>query len=215
MRVEIVPNEPAILLRGRMRILLVADLHIGMVQFYDKKIIEKLKRLAEDVKADEIIVLGDLKHRIGKFSRVGKLFDCFEIPLAVVKGNHDGGLEDFEVFSSRGITIGNVGLFHGHAKPSDDVMQSKTMIFAHAHPSILIPDNVGGSKKRIWLFGEFEGKKVIVMPAFNDLCASTAVNVERPAGILFKSWDYRCADVLLLDGTYLGKVELLKPSHFL
>ena len=215
MRIKIIPNKPAMLLKGRSRILLVADLHIGMIEFYDKKIIEKLTRLVESVKADEVIVLGDLKHRIGKFSKLEKLFNGFDIPLAVVKGNHDGKLEGFEVFSSRGITIGNIGLFHGHAKPSDDVMQSKIIIFAHAHPSILIPDDVGGSKERAWLFGEFEGKKVVVMPAFNDLCASTAVNVERPAGVMFKNWDYKNADALLLDGTYLGKVELLKPSHLL
>ncbi len=209
MKAEIIPNEPAILLRGRRKILLVADLHIGLINFYDKKIIEKLKNLAESVEADEVIVLGDLKHRIGRYHKLERLFDGFGIPLAVVKGNHDGGLDCFEVLSSKGVRIGKFGLFHGHAMPDDDVMKADTLIFAHAHPSVLIRDDVGGSKERVWVFGEFDGKKLVIMPAFNDLCASTPINVERPAGVLFKRWDYRSAEVIMLDGTYLGCLKLL------
>ncbi len=205
MRAEIIPNEPAMLLKGRRKILLVADLHIGFIDFYDKKIIEKLKNLAESVEADEIIVLGDIKHRIGRYSRLEKLFGEFDVPLSVIKGNHDGGLDCFEVLSSRGIRIGRFGLFHGHALPNDDVMEADVLIFAHAHPSVLIE----GVKVRVWIFGEFEGKKVVVMPAFNDLCASTPVNIEKPAGFMFKRWDYRSAEAIMLDGTYLGSIRLL------
>ncbi len=209
MKAEIIPNEPAMLLKGRKKILLVADLHIGLVDFYDKVIIEKLKNLAEGVEADEVIVLGDVKHRIGRYHKLEKLFDGFEIPLSVIKGNHDGGLDCFEVLSAKGIRIGKFGLFHGHALPSDDVMEADVLIFAHAHPSVLIKDDIGGSKVRVWIFGEFDGKKVVVMPAFNDLCASTPVNVEKPAGVMFKRWDYGSAEAIMLDGTYLGTIRLL------
>ncbi len=209
MRAEVVPNEPAIILKGRCKVLVVADLHLGLVEFYDKPLIEKLNILAEIAKADEILVLGDLKHRIWKSSRVERLIRTLEIPITLVKGNHDGGLDCLEVFSSRGIRIGKFGLFHGHAMPDEDVMQAKTMIFAHAHPSVLIRDYIGGTKVRVWLFGEFDGKDVVVMPAFNDLCASTAVNLEKPAGVIFKRWDYKKADAIMLDGTYLGRVEML------
>jgi len=72
-------------------------------------------------------------------------------------------------------------------------------------------------KERVWLEGrvEIDGKEfeVIVMPAFNDLCASTAVNVERPAGVIFRRWDYKKAEVMLLDGTLLGKVEMLTEGN--
>jgi putative SbcD/Mre11-related phosphoesterase len=209
MRAEVVPNEPAIILKGRCKVLVVADLHLGLVEFYDKPLIEKLNILAEIAKADEILVLGDLKHRIWKSSRIEKIIQTFEIPITLVKGNHDGRLDCLEVLSSRGIRIGKFGLFHGHAMPDEDVMQAKTMIFAHAHPSVLIRDYIGGTKVRVWLFGEFDGKDVVVMPAFNDLCASTAVNLEKPAGVIFKRWDYKKADAIMLDGTYLGRVEML------
>jgi putative SbcD/Mre11-related phosphoesterase len=209
MKAEIIPNEPAILLRGRSKVLVVADLHLGLVEFYDRQLVEKLKMLAENAKVDEILVLGDLKHRIWKSSRVERLIRTFEIPITLVRGNHDGGLDCLEVLSSRGIRIGKFGLFHGHAMPSEDVMQAKTIIFAHAHPSVLIRDDVGGTKVRVWLFGELDGKDVIVMPAFNDLCASTAVNLEKPAGVMFKRWDYKKADAIMLDGTCLGRVEVL------
>ncbi len=204
MRAEIVQNEAAILLKGRRKILIVADLHLGLVPFCDEDLIAKLKSLANRV--DEVIVLGDLKHRIGRYSRLRRLFEDFHVPVSVVRGNHDGGLEGFEVLSSKGIRIGNFGLFHGHVLPEEDVMRAKNWIIAHAHPSVLLE----GIKERVWIFGEFEGRRVVVMPAFNDLCASTPVNVRRPAGFLFRRWDYGDAEVVMLDGTYLGKVNDLR-----
>ncbi len=209
MRAEIVPNEPAMLLTGRRKLLLVADLHIGLVDFYDESIVDRLRNLAERLEVDEILVLGDLKHRIGRYERLKRLFDGFDVPLVVVKGNHDGGLDCFEVLSSRGVRIGKFGLFHGHATPSDDVMEANTLVFAHAHPSVLVRDGVWGFKERVWVFGEFEGKRIVVMPAFNDLCAFTPINVTKPAGVIFKKWNYGNADVVTLDGTYLGRVGIV------
>ncbi len=204
MKAEIVPNEAAVLLRGRREILIVADLHLGLVPFYDRDLIGKLKALANSV--DEVIVLGDLKHRIGRCPKLRKLFEDFQVPISVVRGNHDGGLEGFEVLSAKGIRVGNFGLFHGHVLPGEEVLSAKNWILAHAHPSVLI----AGIKERIWIFGEFEGKRIVVMPAFNDLCASTPVNLRRPAGFIFKRWDYGDAEVFMLDGTYLGKVDVLR-----
>jgi len=208
MRVEPVPNEAALLLRGRSRILVVADVHLGLVRFYDDELVQRIEKIAESVEADEVVVLGDLKHAIGR-ANVEKIFRGFGFKLTVVKGNHDGGLKGFEVADPRGIRIGKVGLFHGHANPSDDVIQSKVIVFAHAHPSILI----GGVKERAWVLGSYEGRRVIVMPAINDLCASTALNVSKPVGVMFRRWDYRSADIFMLDGTYLGPLSILSTSR--
>jgi len=46
------------------------------------------------------------------------------------------------------------------------------------------------------------------MPVFNDLCASTPVNVDKPAGFLFRRWNYLNAYATLLDGTFLGEIKL-------
>ncbi|RLI85887.1 MAG: phosphoesterase [Archaeoglobales archaeon] len=212
-----VTNEAALLLEGRTRRLIVADLHLGLF-IDDRIVVESLKRLVERVEADEVIVAGDVKHDIGMRMRerkaVEELVRAIEIPLLVVKGNHDGGIDDIvETASPHGIRVGKVGIIHGHALPNDEVLQADVLIVGHAHPAVLIRDEVGGVKKRIWLEGraeiDDEEIEIIVMPAFNDLCASTAVNIERPAGVIFRRWDYRKAEAMLLDGTLLGRVEML------
>lgn len=66
------------------------------------------------------------------------------VPILVVKGNHDGGIGDLiEVASSHGIKIGKLGILHGHALPGDDVLRARTILLGHAHPAVLIRDEVG------------------------------------------------------------------------
>ncbi|HIP57912.1 MAG TPA: hypothetical protein EYH00_01215 [Archaeoglobus profundus] len=210
MKVKIIPSSPAILIEGRCRKLLIADIHLGLVSFYDLKLIEMMKKLVDKTRADEVLVIGDLKHKIGDCQRVDKIIQSLDFTITLVKGNHDGGIKGLEVLSSRGIRLGKIGVFHGHAKPSEDVMEADILIFAHAHPSVLIMDRIGGSKVQVWLFGEFEDKKVIVMPAFNDLCSFTPINLEKPVGVMFKVWNYEDAEAVTLDGTLLGKIKFLK-----
>jgi len=217
-------NEPALLVTGRKRTLIVADLHLGLVSFPDRSVIGKVAEIAEKVGADRVIIAGDVKHDIGLRARerreVEELVKALESvgvdksEIIAVKGNHDGGIDDvIHTEDSRGMRLGKIGVFHGHAMPGDDVLQAKTLVFGHAHPAIFLKDRVGGVKERIWLEGriEIEGeeKEAIVIPAFNDLCSSTAVNLEKPVGVLFKKWDYRRAEVMLLDGTFLGEVGML------
>lgn len=203
MRLRIIPNTPALIVKNKV---VIADLHLGLFNFFDRFVIERALEVAE--LGDELIVLGDLKH-LGKKGKIREFVEAVGSKLIVVKGNHDINFDvNVNLENSRGIRIGKYGFFHGHAFPSDDVLQAKKLIFAHAHPSIVLTDDVGGIKKRIWLEGEIEidgdKKDLLVMPAFNDLCASTAVNLEKPAGVMFKKWDYKKARAILLDGTLLS-----------
>jgi len=181
---------------------IIADLHLGLIRFYDRRLIEKAVKVAEH--AQTVIVAGDLRH-LGKPSsfedfirEVGGIAE-----LILLRGNHDAGIE-----ARKGLRIGKYGIFHGHAVPNDDVMAAKHLIFAHAHPSIFIADDVGGHKERVFLVGEAdvggEIKRITVLPAFNDLCASTAVNLERPSGFMFRRCDYTRWRAVLLDGTVLS-----------
>jgi|Deesub1362B_J571_1020462.scaffolds.fasta_scaffold00211_23 hypothetical protein len=216
-------NEPALLMKGRTKRLIIADLHMGLLSFPDRTIIENVSKLATEV--DELIIAGDVKHDIGM--RIREIKEVEELikklnengidksRITIVKGNHDGGIDEvIKTESSRGIRIGNTGVFHGHAMPDDDVLSSKTLIFGHAHPAIFIKDSVGGVKERVWLEGNVEingeNKQVIVLPAFNDVCASTSVNLEKPVGVFFKLWNYFQAEAILLDGTLLGQIEHLR-----
>lgn len=216
-------NEPALLLTGRNRKLIIADLHLGILRFSENSLVEKASQLAE--RADEVILAGDIKHDIGMRAREGKevekLIEGFKSSgispsdITVLKGNHDGGIDTvIKTEGTRGIRINNVGIFHGHAMPDDDVLEAKTLIFGHAHPAVLIRDEVGSFKERVWLEGKMnlneEEKELIILPAFNEVCASTSVNLEKPAGIFFRRWDYQEAEATLLDGTLLGEVGILK-----
>ncbi len=182
----------------------IADLHLGLVRFYDRELIKKAVEIAEKVQT--IVVLGDLKH-LGKPSPIEEFIR--EVggvaELIIIRGNHDAGIE-----AIKDLRIGKYGMFHGHAVPSDDVMQARHLIFAHAHPSIFIADEVGGHKERVFLVGKIESekKKVTVLPTFNDLCASTAVNLEKPAGFMFRRYDYAGWHAVLLDGTVLSLSSL-------
>ncbi len=218
-------NEPALLLTGRSRKLIIADLHLGILRFSDDSLIEKASQLAE--RADEVILAGDVKHDIGMRAReskeVEKLIDGLQnsgispSDITVLKGNHDGGIDSvIRTEGTRGIRFNDIGVFHGHAIPDDDVLEAKTLVFGHAHPAVLIKDEVGSFKERVWLEGKMnmdgEEKELIVLPAFNEVCASTSVNLERPAGIFFRrwKWDYQQAEATLLDGTLLGQIQLIK-----
>lgn len=180
----------------------IADLHFGLVSFYDRELLEKVLRLAE--RFQTLIIAGDVRH-LGKKSPIeeflGKISEIVE--LLIVKGNHDVGINGY-----KGIKIGKYGIFHGHLVPEEAVTNSEILIFAHAHPSVFIPAEVGGYKERAFLSGEIEWqeekKRILVLPAFNELCSSTAVNLEKPAGFMFRKFDYHNWDAILADGTILS-----------
>ncbi len=206
MRVLKVLDEPALLVCGRSKTLIVADVHLGIC-YLDRSIVNELKNLFEKTGADELVIAGDFKHSISARSAEVNVFRELEkeIPTTLVRGNHDGGIE-----SVRELVIGKVGIFHGHLRPGEDLESCRILIAGHAHPAVLIRHGAGGIKERVWLEGEcefWEGvkKSTIIMPAFNELCASTAVNVEKPPGI-FKLDDVKNMEATMLDGTFLGRV---------
>ena len=82
-----IPNSPALIIDNR--ILVVADLHIGMerelkeagfiLPSQTENITKRLISILQDKKPEKLIVLGDLKHNIPKTSRQ----EWDEIPLLV------------------------------------------------------------------------------------------------------------------------------------
>ena len=234
-----IPNTPALIIDDR--ILVVADLHIGMERELKEagfilpsqtdNITKRLISILQDKKPEKLIVLGDLKHNIPKTSRQ----EWDEIPLLVqtlqeyvedvelLPGNHDGGIGrllpgNVRVWTSKGTVVGDVGLFHGHAWPSKEVMSSKIAIMGHDHPTVKFVDNLGmKASKRCWVRTNFRRKseryqklpkELIVMPAFNDFCGGTPMNdpKSRLLGPVLsnKFLVLNKSKLHLLDGTYLG-----------
>jgi putative SbcD/Mre11-related phosphoesterase len=158
---------PALILQNKNeRALVVADLHIGWERLLSKrgihippqtpKIKNTLLRLIKESKPTQVIFLGDVKDAIAKMEMeewrdIPEFFEDIQkmVPdLQVVLGNHDGNLEpllpeNVKIFPSTGVSFGDVGLFHGHAWPAPELLECRSLISGHVHPTVLIRDPMG------------------------------------------------------------------------
>jgi putative SbcD/Mre11-related phosphoesterase len=244
MAVEPVPNAPASVVEtGAERLLVVADYHAGIETVLQADGVEldsradqrssQLLGLLAETDPDRLVVLGDLVHAIGdpweaERSELGELFDSLEVPVTVVKGNHDGEIEEFlesigqdvTVTGTDGIRIGSVGFAHGHTWPGRGVLEAEVVCIGHEHPLVRLEDEVGGGRvERVWLRGQLDrvvfeeyydeelrvDGELVVFPAFNDLSGGTRVNVEGQAFLSpFLPDGLVNGEAYLLDGTRLG-----------
>ena len=233
-------NEPALLIGSS---LVIAELHIGYEQklfpntdvFFTDKLISRVKALLAETHASRLIINGDVKHSTSAstpeeqrelakfFGEITKL----QIPITVIKGNHDGGIERFvheaEIVDAGGMLLGGIGIFHGNSWPSPEICEkAKILVLAHTHPAV----ELGGEREQCWLVGRLGEKakskfrnwrtiKVIVMPAFSSLVGGAAVNRASGAqllGPLFKNEMFKIdgAQVYLLNGVCLGRLGDLR-----
>lgn len=244
MVIEPVPNEPAAVVDAGERILVVADYHAGFeaelradgieIPSRADERREHLLALLERTDPDRVLFLGDLSTAIGKPGReegeeLAALLDAVTplAPVTVVKGNHDGGIEDLPavtdldltVSDTDGIRLGDVGFTHGHTWPSPDVLGGTAVCTAHEHPMVRMVDEVGGSHvERVWLRGGIDptpfedfhdrscsvGDELVVFPAFNRLVGGTWVNADREFLSPFLPQALENGEAYLLDGTRLG-----------
>ncbi len=241
MDIEPIADIPALLMKGRESWVAVADLHIGIevqlrhagfnIPSQTPKMLDAMQALASQ--GDRLLILGDLKHRIPSLSykenkEIGpfldKLGESFK-RIVMVAGNHDGGLSAIlpsgvEAVPGRGTRIDDVGAFHGHVWPSETVMEAKSVVMGHTHPSVMLTDSLGTkSNEKCWVrvgFVESKAleryrtcpKEVIIVPAFNPLLTGTPVNSSRGSmiGPLFRNGflEIDKMRIYLLDGTNLG-----------
>ncbi|WP_293027680.1 metallophosphoesterase [Natronococcus sp.] len=247
--VEPVPGEPAAVATvGDERALLLADYHAGYEaglrvergidvpsQAPDRR--ERLLELVERSGVDRLMVLGDLMHSIGDpgGAERGELEVLFEslpstVEATVVKGNHDGGIEDWlgdaTVVPGAGTAIGSIGVCHGHTWPAPAALETDVLCLGHEHPCVRLEDEVGGSRvEPVWLRGRLDPEpfrdraeyatlswldggtppRAVVLPALNDLVGGTWVNVPGQSFLSpFLPDGLAAGEAYLLDGTRLG-----------
>ena len=157
---------------------------------------EKVLKLIKQTKSKRLILLGDVKHQVPHNSKQQRT-DLEQFFMAVnrvakveiVPGNHDGGLEDIipsevKFHKSDGFVIGEIGMVHGHAWPSQEVMNSKILVMGHEHPALSFRDRLDKlHSEPCWLRApmlEHERydkvpKQLIVMPAFGELAGRTMI----------------------------------------
>lgn len=228
-----VKNYPAMKLDD---FLVISDLHLGISKdMYDRGIFvpsqsvamaERINSLKSVTKTKKLVILGDAKHKViysmhEKFE-LEKFLEALDFKtIIIVKGNHDGNIEKMIPDSAKKIsvkkffTIGKYLLTHGHRRIKTN---RKTIVIGHNQPHISMRDDVGAYYiEPVWvrgrLKGKLEGKRLIIIPAFNELCGATIVNRDDLLGPIAKELDRKNAKVYLLDGTDIGDIgNFMKKS---
>ena len=161
------------------------------------------------------------------------LGDGFDVEL--VLGNHDVGIErqlprEVTVHPATGFVRAGVGIFHGHRWPSNAVLRAPKLVAGHLHPGFRLaptPADPEG-KRRCWVRAELPlppkpsrrrrrhgpllAREIVVLPAFNPIAGTEALNRHRPTrgrSFLFLRFLSRGpARAYLLDGTDLGPLPM-------
>lgn len=183
--IRLLPNRPALLAELNERVLLVADLHIGLeyelskmginIPYQTDHMLGELISIVKEQKPDRLVILGDVKHGvpITSFQERRELPNFFiklleEVPkIDVTRGNHDGNLQEIvppevTIHSSKGIVFGDefkVALLHGHAWPRPKTLEADLIVTGHNHPTVQLNTPLGiRITQRCWVKGILEPK---------------------------------------------------------
>ncbi|HLM70502.1 MAG TPA: metallophosphoesterase [Thermoplasmata archaeon] len=151
--------------------------------------------------------------------------------VELVLGNHDVGIvrclpREVVVHPAAGIVKRGVGIFHGHRWPSNQVLRAPRLVAGHLHPGYRLAPTADDpeGKRRCWLRVERvptvpkssrrrrhiepRAREMVILPAFNPIAGTEALNRGRPArgrSFLYQRFlSGAVARAYLLDGTDLG-----------
>ena len=169
------PNPAALIKTQKTRTIVIADLHIGWemalsakgihVPTQTPKLLAKLTSLISTYRPEKLLILGDVKHtvataEIGEWQDIPDFFNELKKQtkeILIIRGNHDGNLEpllpeNIKILPATGVTIGEVGFFHGHRWPSPSLLKCKTLVMGHVHPVVAFRDPAGFRiTKQVWV----------------------------------------------------------------
>ena len=177
------------------RILVIGDLHLGYEEgvrraglqlplgIY-KRTISELEEIFnklrdEEKKIDIVVLLGDLKHEMGRilggeWREVGGLIDYLNEKtkkIVIIRGNHD--VMTSHISDKKGISIENYFIFgeccflHGD-RDFEGIHDKKikTWVMGHFHPAVDLEDGAKSERYKCFLVGKYSGKEVIIVPSF-------------------------------------------------
>ena len=171
----LLPYPAALVKTNKAKTLLIADPHLGWeIQLQEKgihvpsqttKILNRLIAIITAYKPERLVILGDVKysvvsHEFGEWQDIPDFFKKLEVyveNISIVRGNHDANLEpllpeNVELLPAKGVTIGDVGVFHGHKWPSPDLLGCKTLVMGHLHPVVVFRDPTGCKiTRQVWM----------------------------------------------------------------
>ncbi len=180
---RLVSSKPALILEGKSRNLIVADLHIGFEAdlaakniFVGKNttindMISEICKIIDETKPDSLILLGDVKSSIKSISKnewdeIPLFFDKVgkKVEIVLIPGNHDSNIQRLvpdgvTLVSSTGLVIENTLLTHGHTLPSNNFSHVDKIIMGHVHPVFFKEDSVLNGQ-RVWVSIKTEKQKI-------------------------------------------------------
>jgi metallophosphoesterase superfamily enzyme len=248
MKIDFIEPGPALLVKNTKKVLVIADLHLGIesdlaqhgIHFSSRSGVRaaRVRDCIRETDPDLLVLLGDIKHSIPVLSRqeyveLPEIFQEFRrlVPMAVLPGNHDIGIERFlnegELQKKEGVVIDGVGYLHGHTYP-DPSLCGHLILAGHHHPLASLRDDVGCSLRApAYLLASVtnsclglppgkeggEPTRVMFMPAFNELSGYDIRKIVKdPFSPLSRCMNTDTTEVFLTDGTYLGPVSSLEED---
>ncbi len=197
-------------------LMVMSDLHLGIEGYLEDEGIflpraisrstaDIVFKAIEDYIPETIVFNGDLKHSFGllKTAEWRSLTDFFKrlkedygLNVYVVRGNHDNYLgvllDKFGYKMVEKFDVDYLTIIHGH-KDYDLDLLNEVIIIGHEHPSIVIRDEAGGKYRfKCFLWGDFEDKKVLVLPPVSEISTGTSFNMYEyvePMSPILKNFD--------------------------
>lgn len=188
-----------------------------------EKIFSLLQPQLKNEKLEAVVVNGDLKHEFGTVSEqewreILKFLDFLlqhSQQVILVKGNHD--IKLVPIARKRGIVVvGDIAIngkfvSHGHEIPnSSEFEKSKIIIVGDEHPAVSLREGARSELYKCFILGKWKGKKMVVMPSFNQVTIGTDILKERFISPFMRQ-DLSSFEVFVVgDKTYrFGKVRNL------
>jgi putative SbcD/Mre11-related phosphoesterase len=175
MIIPLIPHPAVLVKTKKIRVLVVADLHIGWeIALSEKgihvptqmpKLLRKLKMLISLYQPEKLLIIGDVKHTVA----TAEISEWHDVPdffvelkplvkeIQVIRGNHDGNLdpllpESIKVLPSSETIVDDVGFFHGHRWPSPALLKCETIVMGHVHPVVVFRDPAGFKiTRQVWV----------------------------------------------------------------
>lgn len=192
---KIVPGEPALLLEGVKRHLVVTDLHIGFEdRLAENKIFvgknttleettKKISSLIESHSPDDLVLLGDIKSSTNKISKnewsqipefLGNISQKTDVIL--IPGNHDANISrlvpsQVTLISSIGMVLENSLLTHGHTMPTENFSHVDRIVMGHLHPVFFDEDSILNGQ-RVWVSIKTKKEKL-----FSSACGDLEITI--------------------------------------
>jgi len=180
--------------------LIIADLHLGIEGALEEEGLylprkvseataENVYKMLESLKPYKLIIAGDLKHSFGLLNAsewieikkfLYRLREDYDLDVIVIRGNHDNYLgvvlDKFGIPFYERYDIKEYSIIHGHMDIDLEYLNN-IIIMGHEHPSITIRDEIGIKYKfKCFLWGEFNNKKILILPSLSELATGSTFN---------------------------------------